>query len=167
VQVLLRQQDLKDTKINLPLIIDQDKNHAHDSHRINFWSQAQSSFCHVVTETVYDDSRIHVTEKSFKPIVLRQPFMIVGTPGSLSYLKNYGFKTFDLLWDEAYDRASDNDRINLIVKNLIKINSWTDSELKDAQREAKNIVEHNFQWFYGEFQDVLWRELTDMINQWR
>jgi len=167
VQELLKQHRLKDTKINLPLIIDQDKNHANGSHRIDFWQQAQSSFCHVVTETAYDDSRIHITEKTFKPMVLQQPFMIVGTPGSLSYIKSYGFKTFDLLWDESYDRASDNDRIDLIVKNLIEINSWNDTLLRDAQHEIKSIVEHNFQWFYGEFQHVLWRELTEMIDQWR
>lgn len=167
VQDLLQQYGLDTTKIHLPLIIDYDKNHANDSHKINFWSQAQSSFCHVVTETAYDGSRTHITEKTFKPIVLQQPFMIVGTPGSLSYLKNYGFKTFDLLWNEAYDWASDNDRINLIVKNLVTINSWTDAELRDAQHEITTIVEHNFQWFYGDFQHILWRELTDMIDQWR
>jgi hypothetical protein len=167
IQALLRKHGLKDTKINLPLIIDHDKNHANDSHKIDFWQQAQSSFCHIVTETAYDDSRTHLTEKSFKPIVLQQPFMIVGTPGSLCYLKSYGFKTFDLLWDESYDQASDKNRIELIVKNLIKINSWTESELKDAQLQAKNIVEHNFQWFYKDFQHVLWKELTEMVEQWR
>jgi hypothetical protein len=167
VQALLRQHNLKDTQIKLPLVIDYDQNHANDSHKINFWPQAQSSFCHVVTETAYDDSRTHITEKSFKPIVLRQPFMIVGTPGSLSYLKNYGFKTFDLLWDESYDQTNDRDRINLIIQNLVKINSWTTAELKDAQQEVNSIVEHNFQWFYTEFQHVLWKELTEMIDQWR
>jgi len=167
VETLLYQHNLKNTNVNLPLIIDKDKNHANDSHKINFWPQAQSSFCHIVTETAYDDSRTHLTEKSFKPIVLQQPFMIVGTPGSLSYLKSYGFKTFDLLWDESYDQASDKNRIELIVKNLIKINSWTESELKDAQLQAKNIVEHNFQWFYKDFQHVLWKELTEMVEQWR
>jgi len=167
VQDLLQQHELETTKIHLPLIIDCDKNHANDSHKIDFWSQAQSSFCHVVTETAYDNCRTHLTEKTFKPIVLQQPFMIVGTPGSLSYLKNYGFKTFDLLWDEDYDQASDNGRIDLIIQNLVKINSWTDTELKDAQHEIKNIVEHNFQWFYGEFQHVLWREITELVDQWR
>jgi len=167
VQELLCQHGLQGTNIDLPLVIDKDKNHADDSHKIDFWQQAQKSFCHVVTETAYDDSRTHITEKTFKPIVLQQPFMIVGTPGSLSYLKNYGFKTFDLLWDEGYDQASDNDRINLIVKNLIQINSWNNSELKDAQHQINSIVEHNFRWFYGEFQHVLWRELTEMIDQWR
>ena len=39
VQELLKQHRLKDTKINLPLIIDQDKNHANGSHRIDFWQQ--------------------------------------------------------------------------------------------------------------------------------
>jgi hypothetical protein len=167
VSTLLTEHNLPPTGINLPLIIDCETNHANGSHRIDFWQQAQSCFCHVVTETVYNDSRLHLTEKSFKPIVLQQPFMIVGTPGSLEYLRRYGFRTFDILWDETYDHASDDERIDRVVDNLIKISQWTDAEVKDAQRECQSIVAHNFRWFYTEFQNILWRELTKMIDQWR
>jgi hypothetical protein len=167
VEALLQEHDLPQIKINLPLVIDHASNHANDSHRIDFWQQAQSCFCHVVTETAYDNSRLHITEKTFKPIVLQQPFMIVGTPGSLEYLRKYEFRTFDCLWDETYDHASDADRVNRIVSNLVKINSWTNAEVKDAQLECQSIVEHNFRWFYTEFQHVLWKELTEMIDQWR
>ena len=152
--------------LSLPLIIDDDRNHANDSHSINFWDQATESFCHVVTETVYDSTRIHLTEKTFKPIVLEQPFLLVAPRGSLEYLRSYGFQTFGDLWDENYDHASDQDRINAIADVCAEINAWTPSQLKDAQYHADAIVKHNKRWFYGGFQDLLWQELTGMINSW-
>ncbi len=167
VSELLIKHRLPPLRIDLPLLIDQDKNHAGGSHRIDFWDQAQSCFCHVVTETVYESTRIHLTEKVFKPIVLQQPFMLVSAKNSLEYLRSYGFLTFDSLWSEDYDRTADDQRIKMIADNLEKINNWSDSEIQDAKHQAAQIVKHNFDWFYGGFQDLLWTELTEMIDQWR
>ena len=55
---------------------------------------------HVVTETVFYYDKLHLTEKIFKPIVSKQPFMLLAAPGNLAYLKRYGFKTFDGIIDE-------------------------------------------------------------------
>ena len=49
----------------------------------------------VVLETLFDDDRLHLTEKSLRPIACRQPFILMATHGSLQYLRNYGFKTFE------------------------------------------------------------------------
>ncbi len=164
---LLQQLDLPALHTNLPLVIDERDNHAAQSHRIDFFDQAQRCFCHVVTETVYDTNRLFLTEKIFKPIVLQQPFVVVGSRGSLRYLRHYGFRTFSDLWDETYDSSDDGVRLAKITDVLCQINSWTDRELRDAQHHAKDIVAHNFQWFYGGFQDVLWQELQEMLSQWR
>jgi hypothetical protein len=150
----------------LPLVIDQSANHAHDSHRINFWQEAAGCFCHVVTETVYDDHRLHLTEKSFKPIVMEQPFVIVGPRGSLRYLREYGFQTFGSVWDESYDDLPGPERLDAIVDLLQDINSWSPERLLDTQRAVSGIVAHNHAWFYGRFQDILWQELTSMIDTW-
>ena len=167
VSELFEQHNLPPLQTGLPLIIDSGKNHAANSHRIDLWKEAQSCFCHVVTETVYTSSKIHLTEKTFKPIVMQQPFMLVAPRGSLGYLKRYGFRTFADIWDESYDDADDPDRIGLIAKNLSIINSWTESQLSDAQHQIKDVIVHNHDWFYGGFQDVLWQELTAMIASWR
>lgn len=167
VRDLLVKHRLPQLKTPLPLIIDHGDNHAGASHRIDFWDQAQSCFCHVVTETVYESTRIHLTEKVFKPIVLQQPFMLVSARGSLDYLRGYGFQTFDTLWSEAYDQADDDIRIKMIADNLEQINNWTPAELQDATYQAQSIVKHNFDWFYSGFQDLLWTELTEMIDPWR
>jgi hypothetical protein len=77
------------------------------------------SFWHVVTETVFYYNKLHLTEKIFKPIVMKQPFMLLAAPGNLAYLKSYGFKTFDSIIDESYDSIQDPDqRTEAVVKQL-------------------------------------------------
>jgi hypothetical protein len=168
VYKLFQEHDLSFPKnLSLPLIIDHDRNHADDSHRIDFWEQAMKCFCHVVTETVGDDTRIHITEKTFKPIVLQQPFLMVGNRGALKYLRDYGFQTFSNLWDEGYDDLDQAHRITAVADICQEITSWSQRRLKQAQQEVVDVVKHNHDWFYGGFQEVLWKETCEMIDRWR
>ncbi len=153
--------------LSLPLIIDHASNHANNSHRIDFWTQAMQCFGHVVTETVYDDTRIHITEKTFKPIVLQQPFLIVGNRGALKYLRDYGFRTFGDLWDEGYDDLDHEHRISAVADICRDITSWSSSKMQQAQYQIADAVKHNHDWFYGGFQDRLWKELCGMIDRWQ
>ena len=153
--------------LSLPLIIDHYHNHAGNSHRINFWTQAMRCLCHVITETVYDDDRIHLTEKTFKPIVLQQPFLMIGNRGALRYLREYGFQTFGNIWDEGYDDLDHKHRISSVADICKDITSWSQSQRRQAQLEIANVVRHNHDWFYGGFQDMLWNEICEMINRWQ
>jgi hypothetical protein len=153
--------------LSLPLIIDNGKNHSGNSHRIDFWTQAMQCFGHVVTETVYDDTRIHITEKTFKPIVLQQPFLIVGNRGALKYLRDYGFRTFGDLWNEGYDDLDREHRISAVADICRDITSWSSSKMRQAQYQIADAVKHNHDWFYGGFQDMLWKELCGMIDRWQ
>lgn len=153
--------------LTLPLIIDHDHNHANNSHRIDFWEQAMRCFCHVVTETVYDDQRIHITEKTFKPIVLQQPFLLIGNRGALRYLRDYGFQTFGNLWNESYDDLDEHCRIRAVADICQDITSWSSHRMRQAQLEIADVVRHNHDWFYSGFQDVLWKETCAMIDRWQ
>ncbi len=153
--------------VELPLTIDQGARHADNSHRIDMWSLADQSLLHVVTETVYHGQRQHLTEKSFKPIVMQQPFILVSCQGSLEYLRSYGFKTFGEFWNEDYDEYDDDVRIMRIGKLLNDLHIMSQTEKKQLQKYLVPIVEHNFRWFYSrDFENLLWNELTDMIKQW-
>ena len=46
---------------------------------------------------------IFLTEKIYKPIICGSPFFVLGNRGTISELRNMGFKTFDKWWDESYD----------------------------------------------------------------
>ena len=64
-----------------------------------------------------------LTEKTFKPIAFRHPFLIWGEMGSLSRLKTLGFETFNNLFDESYDDISDHEqRLNAVVNCIATFN---------------------------------------------
>ena len=69
--------------------------------------ETQESFLYVVTETCYWERKCHLTEKIFKPIVSRMPFILVGPAHNLKYLRSYGFETFGRWIDESYDQEVD------------------------------------------------------------
>jgi len=167
VTELCQDYDINLGSVDLPLVIDRYSNHANDSHKIDLWKSAAQSLLHVVTETVYAGSKRHLTEKTFKPIVMQQPFIIVSCQGSLEYLRKYGFRTFDGIWNEDYDECNDNVRIMKIGKLLYDINGLSYKEKQDLQRHLTPIVEYNFRWFYSqEFENLLWQELQEMIERW-
>jgi hypothetical protein len=57
----------------------------------------------------YDQSGgLLVSEKTFKPIKHGQMFFIAGGAGSLQVLRDLGYRTFDSVLDNRYDRESDN-----------------------------------------------------------
>jgi hypothetical protein len=94
------------------------------------------------------------------------PFVVVGTRGSLEYLRSYGFRTFGNIWDESYDLAEDDLRITRIaelLKSLDVLSTKAKQQLFDA---AQEVIEHNWNHFYkGGFEAVLWTELNNMLAQ--
>ena len=120
------------------------------------------AFWHVVTETVFYYDKLHLTEKIFKPIVSKQPFMLLAAPGNLAYLKSYGFKTFDSVIDESYDTIQDNDRrTEAVVEQLHWYCNLTLGEKTDIIQQLEPIIDYNFHHFYGEFRHIIARELLD------
>jgi hypothetical protein len=120
---------------------------------------------HIVTETVFYYDKLHLTEKIFKPIVSKQPFMLLAAPGNLAYLRSYGFKTFDSVIDESYDNIVDNDaRIEAVVHQLHWYCNLSPGEKTDIIKQLDPIIEHNFHHFYGEFRYIITRELLNNIK---
>ena len=122
----------------------------------------RSALWSVVSETIFYQDKRHLTEKIFKPIVACRPFILVGAPGNLAYLKRYGFKTFDRWVDESYDNILDSDlRIAKITDELQRLCSLPMEELKQMECEMREVLEYNFKHFYGEFKKIIINELVD------
>jgi len=124
------------------------------------------SFLHVVTETCFWDERTHLTEKIFKPIVAKQPFVLVGCAGNLKYLKSYGFKTFDRWWDESYDEIQDPIlRLQKIVEIIDEVCAMSFEELHNIMQGMKHVLDHNYELFYSkDFVDNIWKEMTSSLD---
>jgi len=167
LKALCKKYSILEPSVRLPLTIDNGSGYAAASHRIDLWDQANNSLIHVVTETVYSGNKQHLTEKTFKPIVMQQPFIIQSCRGSLEYLRRYGFRTFGEFWDESYDDSDDQTRTAKIGQLMQDLNSMSQKEKASLQKAVSNTVWWNQQWFYGEmFEKQLWAELNNMTKQW-
>lgn len=144
-----------------PLVIDTETPDGTLSASVNFDSLTSALF-HVVTETVYFQDKLHLTEKVFKPIVAKRPFFLVAAPGNLAYLKSYGFKTFDRWIDESYDNETDHYiRIEKITFELAKLCAMSPSLLKQMHADMQEVLEYNFNHFYTTFKHLIVDELVD------
>lgn len=109
------------------------------------FESAKKSFCTIVTETeARTDEIVYFTEKTFKPILLGHPFMILGGKDQLKKLKDFGYRTFNKWWDESYDTETGFvNRINKIIKNISTLKEKTPSELVAIRTEMQEVLYHN------------------------
>jgi hypothetical protein len=120
----------------------------------------------IVLETLFDDSRLHLTEKSLRPIACGQPFILAGTHNSLEYLRSYGFKTFGHIWDESYDLIEDPcKRLETIADLMKQIANWTPGVKEYKLDEACKIAKYNLQHFFSQiFFDQIITELKTNLT---
>ena len=121
----------------------------------------------VVLETLFDDCRLHLTEKTLRPIACGKPFMLAATPGSLQYLRDYGFETFDGLIDESYDTILDPvQRLQAIVNELARISRLAPSEKTQLWESCNKIADKNKQLFFSkEWHDNIVHEFKINMDQ--
>jgi len=125
----------------------------------------QRAFVHVVSETAFYNGKLHLTEKIFKPIVAKQPFLLLGAKGNLEYFKRYGFKTFSDFWDESYDDiASDCDRVDAVYKVLEQLSKLSYQEQCAMREQMQDILEYNWNHFFYDFKSIVVDELTENMQ---
>jgi len=120
----------------------------------------------VVLETMFDDSRIHLTEKILRPIACGHPFVLAAGPGSLEYLRSYGFRTFALWIDESYDQETDSlRRLEKIINSMNKINLLDATEFDQFLIEIRHIADFNKKHFFSDaFQQQVIEELKTNLT---
>ena len=156
-------------QVKLPLNMPGETGHPMTSCWLDLWQPCSESLLYLVTETVATGRRQHLTEKIFKPIAQAMPFVVVGTAGALAYLRSYGFRTFDTVWDESYDDIMDDPaRIACIGRLLRDLDGLTVNQKQELFEQCRPIIEHNYNHFYsGAFEAVLWSEMNLMLEQLR
>ena len=140
---------------------------AHSSYSANFnIEDYETTDVEIVLETLFDDDRLHLTEKILRPIACGQPFILASTPGSLEYLRSYGFKTFENIWDESYDQEQDpQERMRMIADLMKSIASWPEDVREYNMVKAQSIADFNKQYFFSkEFFNIVVGELQNNLN---
>jgi hypothetical protein len=102
------------------------------------------SYISVICETRFDENEISVTEKTYKSIAHKHPFIIIGVPRFLSYLQDLGYRTFHPIIDESYDNIHDPElRFEAIISEMKRLSNLSLSELRTFQKEISAITEYN------------------------
>jgi len=116
--------------------------------------------CSIVLETVYDQ-RIHLTEKTLRPIACGHPFMILNGPGALETIRSYGFKTFQPYIDESYDSEQDpKKRMDRVLAEMHRINNSSDKYQKFIWDGCAEIAAYNKQLFFDD--KFIWHVKTEL-----
>ena len=120
--------------------------------------------CSIVLETVFDN-RIHLTEKTLRPIACGHPFMILSGPGTLKYLRTYGFETFHPFIDESYDLETDVDRrMVMVLSEMDRINKLPQADQDHVWKACAVIARRNKELFFSDrFFNSITQELRNNV----
>ena len=158
--------DLAITRTDLETVLPPNTHNSHASADYNNQDYAQTAM-EIVMETLFDDSRLHLTEKTLRPIACGKPFMLVATAGSLEYLRSYGFETFGDHIDESYDLETDPvARLTAVIQEMSRIAAMSSADKIVLWNQLHRIAARNKQRFFSaEWQSRVVQEYVDNMDQ--
>ena len=141
--------------------IDLESQESHQYHPIqltpNHCEFYENTYFSVVTETSFPHNRVNkyyagvtdvgriLSEKIFKTISMRHPFIIVSNPYALKLLRDIGYKTFHPLINETYDKVKDPGvRMMMIINEIEKLCALEGEALTHFLTKAKEICDYNY-----------------------
>lgn len=101
-------------------------------------------FVEIVQESYFSGSTFFPTEKIWRPILLKTPFIVQGPQWYLKHLKEMGFKTFDKWWNEGYSEDPPYHSVKEIKKVIDFLSNKSIEELTQIYFEMTDILEHNY-----------------------
>lgn len=123
------------------------------------------SLFEMVFETMYESCEgqiIQTSEKTLKPFIQKKPFLTFSYTHILSELKELGFKTFDFIFSEEYDKLVDHtNRLYYVLDEYKTICDRDIKELTNIVKENYDILDHN----YTNMIRLLNKFKTDFINE--
>lgn len=157
-------QIIKDTNFNIPSFINVKPDDWFSQHQLTQKDVEifNNSYVSIVAETTFfpstynnknfysDQSDYHfnfhfLTEKTYRAIALKHPFILASLPHTLSALKELGYKTFSPFIDESYDEViDDKERLYKILSTIQTLNAFTDQQWIEFYYNTREIVEYNY-----------------------
>jgi hypothetical protein len=138
-----------------PYVSDELDQHQRNNHAVTEAKYHVNSYCNIVMETHFDADQsggVFLTEKTFKSIKHGQLFFIAGPAGSLQALRDLGYRTFDSVLDNTYDRIADNTKR---WQRLCESIQQSQHRLAERFEAARADIEHNQQLFLSNKADRL------------
>jgi hypothetical protein len=127
----------------LPLTVDRsdfETNHAHD---LNI-SMYRRHPVNLITETLAFDSSVFFSEKIWKPMLMKQIFLLWAAPQYLNWMRSLGFKTFTPYINEDYDTITDDMcRAEALAQECKRLVALDQKEFDRIVGLCQPIMEHN------------------------
>lgn len=101
----------------------------------------------LVCETYCLGKSFYPTEKTWRPIINKTPFMTIGPNNFLKNLRKLGFRTFDTWWSESYDEDGGVIAIEDILSTVDRLAKMSIDDLENLYSDMLPTLEHNYQCF--------------------
>jgi hypothetical protein len=147
-----------------PYFSDTLTNDERNNHGVTESKYYTDSYCNIVTETHFDADQsggTFLTEKTFKPIKHGQMFFIAGPAGSLQLLRDLGYRVFDSVLDNRYDREPNHTQRWIALSQSIRT---AQKQLPKMFEQCRSDIEHNQRLFSTKKTDRLNTLLTKLYE---
>lgn len=149
-QIILKHlsQDDLDFVNSLPKLLDINLDEYSQHHKytsLNLDIQT-AAYINIVSETYfYETNTAFISEKTFKPIMALQPFIVLGPYNTLKRLKEFGYKTFHPFINEEYDDIENSqERFDIIMNEIDRLSKYSISDMQTLVRNCADICIHNY-----------------------
>ena len=119
-----------------------------------FFDIYDRTYFDLIPETFYYHDQFHCdklahwepvffSEKIFRSIYNKRPFLLIGNKNSLKELRKMGFKTFPHIFDESYDSLDNDERMHRVLGQLKGL-SIEKMHINMYSPETTEILQHNY-----------------------
>tara|TARA_R110001592_G_scaffold92661_6_gene269890 strand:+ start:10724 stop:12202 length:1479 start_codon:yes stop_codon:yes gene_type:complete len=145
---------LHNLKPKVPTFIDREHNLLDFDPNTNFSSDQQMYFnarrncdIEIIGESEFNGSRF-ITEKFFKAVIFKQPFIMLGTAGTLDEIvRGMGYRSFAPFINEGYDGNDDTkQRMEMIAEEISRLTEIKKDPVKwkEWNEGVQHIVTYNY-----------------------
>ena len=121
-----------------------------DDYPLSLVDYFNNSKINIVFETE-PTSTSFLTEKTYKAMLYKKPFIIITQYHGLKALHAGGYQTFGHVINESYDEIENYDeRVEAVLKEIIRLNSLPEEEFNNLINSCAPMVEHNHTHLYDE-----------------
>ena len=122
-------------EVTYPILMDQN---------LRISDQYPNFFVEICCETYFSGKTFFPTEKTWRAIANRTPFIIQGPQNYLAHLKELGFQTFSRWWSEGYDEDPSSWQVQEIKQVIDQLASRSIDELDKMYADMTEVLEHNY-----------------------
>ena len=119
----------------------------------------------IITESNRSDKNVNfLSEKTFRTIMHKMPFIISGDKGIHNELTRHGFKLYDMLFDYSFDNYDSYIDRNIAIISQLK--KYCDMPIEDfynrtRQDDVQEVIEHNYKVLES---NSIWNEFANKLK---